>query len=147
MPLIRFFSASLELFLEILAGLFTRLVAIGIVAVILFYLLELWIGNVPPLIAGLPSTLLRPPHPNPVQVLNERVQAAFRSGMPEADVERELTRQGFEIAVSATTGRVFRWARYYTTDPICRTSWGIGWRADETGKIVEVRGSRHEACL
>lgn len=147
MLLVRFLSAAVRLCLEILAGLFARLVVIGIVAVILFYLLELWIGNVPPLIADLKGTLLRRPLPNQAAVFNERLQATFPSGMPEAELEHELTRQGFEINTSIATGRIVKWASYYTGDVICITNWSVGWRADAADNIVEVWGSRREGCL
>lgn len=142
MPLVRFFYAALEFFLEIVAALFTRLVFIGIMAVTAIYALDLWVGNVPPLMANLTGTLLRRPVPNPWQVFEQRVRSAFPEGTSDAEMASALVEQGFEIRPTVASDKLTRRASYVTYDILrCGWGWHISWRVDPAGNVAEVSTS------
>jgi hypothetical protein len=99
-----------------------------------------WYGR-PPLIRGVPGTFFRVGVPNHESAFNERLQTAFRTGMPEADLLQELETQGFE------TCRLKKYASFFTYDPTCRVGWHVYWKASEFGTVTKVWGSSRPSCL
>jgi hypothetical protein len=69
-------------------------------------------------------------------VFNARVQSAFPIGLPEAELRRELERQGFETRHTHTATR--KLASHF----VCGAHWVVFWETDEAGTLAKVSGRR-----
>jgi len=117
---------------------------LGLLALLAFLVIGiaalLWESPRPPLAADLSTytTIAQ-------TQFEQKVRDTFPVGSSEDDLIRELSKQGFQPqwrrkdgdnVASAERGKL-----------ICRESWNVSWRSDQSGKITKIQGHSRLSCL
>ena len=111
---------------------------------IFWLLIKLWMPNFflvkrqPNLIKGLPSTISVAE-----EELDLRVQKLFPPNTLDTEIERELSKQGFEIK----TVRGKKIASFEMRNVFCRLEYFIDWEVNARNEIYNLRGDHNAVCL
>jgi hypothetical protein len=126
----------------ILAGigvaLFVIVAPFGGLWLAVWYAMKPFPARRPPLADGLPRAFR-----DADRVFSNRVLDAFPLGSPEAALVRTLDAQGFQRR--ETDG--YRQSSFVQQAFPCRSTWSIAWKADDHGRITEIRAAFSPVCL
>ena len=104
-----------------------------------YVLYDLSPAPMPPLLAdlhGIPEEVPRE--------LTRRLAARFPIGSSEADLERELGREGFGKAAGANPAR--QHAYFESKAWLCLVNSEVSWSADDTGRLTWITGNYKLSC-
>jgi hypothetical protein len=99
----------------------------------------------PPLIADLPNNVFAAR-----QEFDRRVRDRFPVGSLQADIERELSNEGFVPFVpfpGSSNGTYTRFYSFEKHELVCRYDWRIAWSADEMSRLTAIEGAYYQTCL
>ena len=112
--------------------------------IIPWLLIKLWMPNFflvkrqPRLIRGLPSEIAVAE-----KELDLRVQKLFPPNTLDTEIEKELSKQGFEIK----TVREKKIASFEMHNVFCRLEYLIDWEVNDQNEIYNLRGDHNAVCL